>query len=74
MIPIFSAAPRATPTLTEQPDGLTDIDAVVIREGKNLKGRVVAAFLGTVGKHSLAKAFAGSVQAIEARAGRGAVR
>lgn len=71
---LFGGASGHTYTLTEQPDGLTDIDAVVNREGKNLKGRVVAAFLGTVGKYSLAKAFAGSVQAIEARAGRGAVR
>lgn len=71
---LFGGASGHTYTLTERPDGLTDIDAVVIREGKNLKGRMVAAFLGSVGKHSLAKAFAGSVQAIQARAERDVVR
>ena len=31
-----------TYTLTRQPDGTTDVDVVVVREGKNLKGRVIA--------------------------------
>jgi hypothetical protein len=53
--------------LTPQADGTTAIDVVLVREGKNLKGLVVAGVLGTVGKRSLAKAFAGSVRAIEAR-------
>src|SRR5690242_17894925 len=30
-----------TYTLTQRPDGGTDVDAVVIREGKNLKGRLL---------------------------------
>lgn len=71
---LFGGASGHTYTLTPRPDGLTDIDAVVIREGKNVKGRVVAAFLGSVGKRSLAKAFAESVKAIETRVGHGAVR
>jgi hypothetical protein len=33
-----------TYTLTYRPDGATDIDAVVVREGKNLKGRLVGIF------------------------------
>jgi hypothetical protein len=64
---LFGGASGHTYTLTPQPDGTTDIDAVLVREGKNVKGRVVAAVLGTIGKRSLAKAFAGSVRAIEAR-------
>jgi hypothetical protein len=56
-----------TYTLTQTPDGTTDIDAVVIREGKNAKGRVLGFVLGTVGKGRLEKAFANSVKAIEAR-------
>jgi hypothetical protein len=28
-----------TYTLVRRPDGTTDVDAVVVREGKNLKGR-----------------------------------
>jgi hypothetical protein len=38
-----------------------------IREGKHAKGRVLGFVLGTVGKGGLEKAFAKSVQAIEAR-------
>jgi hypothetical protein len=50
-----------------RPDGLTDIDAVVVREGKTLKGRLLGIVLGTVGKGVLEKAFVNSVKAIEAR-------
>jgi hypothetical protein len=64
---LFGGASGHTYTLTPRPDGTTDIDAVLVREGKNLKGRMVAGFLGTVGRHSLAKAFAASVKAIETR-------
>jgi len=64
---LFGGASGHTYTLTPQPDGTTQVDVVLVREGKNLKGRVVAGVLGTIGKRSLAKAFAGSVKAIEAR-------
>ncbi len=60
-----------TYTFTRQPNGTTDIDYVVVREGKNLKGRIVGLVLGTVGKGVLEKAFEGSVEAIEARNGAG---
>ena len=60
-----------TYTVRRKPDGTTDIDAVVIREGKNAKGRVLGFVLGTVGKGRLEKAFANSVKAIEARNGGG---
>ena len=56
-----------TYTLTPRPDGTTDVDAVIVREGKNLKGRVLAVLLSTGGKRVLAKALANSVTAIEAR-------
>ena len=56
-----------TYTLTRKPDGTTDIDAVVVREGKNLKGRVLGALLGTFGKRVLGSTFAKTVKAIEAR-------
>ena len=39
----------------------------MIREGKNLKGRLLALVLGSVGKGKLAKAFGNTVKAIEAR-------
>jgi hypothetical protein len=54
-------------TLTPQSDGTTVVDAVVIREGKNLKGRLLGIVLGSIGKGKLAKAFANTVKAIETR-------
>jgi hypothetical protein len=56
-----------TYTFTRNPDATTDVDAVVVREGKNLKGRLLGAFIGTVGKGTLAKQFGKTVRAIEAR-------
>ena len=56
-----------TYTFTRKPDGTTDIDYVVVREGKNLKGRFLELVLRTVGKGRLETAFANSVKAIEAR-------
>jgi hypothetical protein len=56
-----------TYTLVPQPDGTTAVDVVVVREGKNLKGRVLAAMLGIVGKRFLGKAFGNTLKAIEAR-------
>ena len=54
-------------TFTRRPDGTTDVDAVVVREGKNLKGRALGLVLGTVGKGVLRKAFENTIKAIEAR-------
>jgi len=56
-----------TYTLTTQRGGTTAVDAVVVREGKNLKGRALALLLRSGGKRVLAKAFASTVKAIEAR-------
>ena len=56
-----------TYTFTRRPDGRTDLDAVVIREGKNLKGRALGLVLGTIGKRVLTRAFEHTVKAIEAR-------
>jgi hypothetical protein len=56
-----------TYTLTPRPDGTTEVNAVIVREGKNLKGRLLAVLLSTGGKRVLAKALATSVKAIEAR-------
>lgn len=52
---------------TRNADGTTDIDYVVVREGKNFKGKALGVVLGSVGKGVLKKAFAGSVRAVEAR-------
>jgi hypothetical protein len=56
-------------TYTRRPDGKTDIDVVVVRDGKSLKGHFLALVLKTVGRGVLAKAFENSVQAVEARNG-----
>lgn len=55
--------------LTRQPNDTTDIDVVIVREGKNLKGRVLGFVLRTIGRSVLEKAFRNSVKAIEARNG-----
>ena len=57
---------RHTYTFTHQPDGKTDIDVVIVREGKNLKGRLLGFVLTTIGKGVLKTAFEKSVKAIEA--------
>ena len=56
-----------TYALAAKPDGTTDVDVVIVREGKNFKGRVLGAFLGFVGKGSLEKTFEKTLRAIEAR-------
>jgi hypothetical protein len=58
-----------TYNFSRQLDGTTDIDVVVVREGKNLKGYLLGFVLRTIGKGVLEKAFINSVKAIEARNG-----
>jgi hypothetical protein len=53
--------------LTRQANGTTDIDVVVVREGKNFKGKVIGFLVGLIGKRYLGKAFARTLKAIEAR-------
>ena len=62
-----------TYAFTPNADGTTDIDYVVVREGKNLKGRFLGLVLGSVGKGRLETAFVNSVKAVEARNGGPAV-
>ena len=45
----------------------TDVDAVVVRQGKNLKGRLLVILLSTGGKRVLGKALANTAKAVEAR-------
>jgi hypothetical protein len=69
---VWGGASGHTYTFTRQSDGTTDIDVVVIREGKNLKGRLLGLVLGTIGRSVLQKAFTESVKAIEVRNGMAA--
>lgn len=64
---VWGGASGHTYTLTPMPDGTTEVDAVVVREGKNLEGRVLGAVLGTIGKRVLSSEFGKTVKAIEAR-------
>jgi hypothetical protein len=57
-----------TYTLTRNPDGTTDVDAVVVRDGKGLRGRAVEALLGVAGARVLGKGLEQTVRAIERRA------
>ena len=67
---VWGGSSSHTYTFTPRPDGTTDIDVVVVREGKNLKGRLLGFVLGTVGKSVLEKAFVHSVKTLEARNGK----
>src|SRR3954452_6319198 len=63
----WANAASHTYTFTRNPDRTTNVDYVVVRDGKNLKGRVIGIVLGTVGKGRLESAFEKAVKAIEAR-------
>ena len=63
----WGGASGHTYTLTPQPDGTTDVDVVVVRDGKNVKGRVIGAVLAVAGKRVLGKELGKTVKAIEAR-------
>ena len=65
----WGGASGHTYNFTRRADGKTDIDVTVVRDGKNLKGRLLGLVVATVGKGVVEKAFAGSVRAIEARNG-----
>lgn len=66
---VWGGSSSHTYTFTRRPDATTDIDLVVIREGRNLKGRLLGLVLGTIGRSVLEKAFTNSIRVIEARNG-----
>jgi hypothetical protein len=66
---VWGGASSHTYTFTRHPNGTTDIDVVITREGKNLKGYLLGFVLGTIGKSVLGQAFESSIKAIEARNG-----
>ncbi|MES1174818.1 MAG: hypothetical protein ABUL62_10875 [Myxococcales bacterium] len=70
---IWADGPSHTYTFKRLPNGTTEIHYVVVREGKNLRGRLLGFVLGSIGSGVLPKAFEKTVRAIEARnAGSGA--
>jgi hypothetical protein len=64
---LWGGASGHTYTFTRRPDGTTDIDVDVVRDGKNLKGQVLGLMLRTIGKGVLEKAFLNSIKVIEAQ-------
>jgi len=56
-----------TYTFTRRPDGTTDVDYMAVREGKNLKGRMLAMVVGMVGTGAVQHGFRKTVTAMEAR-------
>ena len=64
---VWGGASGYTYTFGRSSDGATDVNVVIVRQGKNAKGRLLALVLGSVGKGVLKKSFVNSVRAIEAR-------
>jgi hypothetical protein len=50
---VWGGSSGYTYTFTRQPNATTDVDVVVVREGKNLKGRVLGFVLRTIGRRVL---------------------
>ena len=50
---VWTSASKHTYAITPQADGTTRVDVDVVREGKNLKGRVLAVVVSTIGKGSV---------------------
>jgi hypothetical protein len=71
---VWGGASGHTYTFTHRPDGTTDIDVLVIRDGKNFKGLLLGLVLGTIGRGVLESAFVNSVKAIEARSDKAGER
>jgi hypothetical protein len=63
----WAGASGYTYTFGRSRDGATEVNVVIVRQGKNAKGRVLALVLGSVGKRVLKKSFVNSVRAVEAR-------
>ena len=63
----WGGASGHTYTFTQHSHGTTDVDVVVVREGKNIKGRMLELVVRAVGKRVLANALKNTVKAIETR-------
>src|SRR5271167_3696919 len=58
----WGGASGYTYTFKRSPDGATEVNVDIVRQGKNLKGRFLALVLGSVGKGVLRKSFVNSVR------------
>jgi hypothetical protein len=50
-------------------DGGTDVEYTIVREGKNVRGKLIGALVGVGGKRLLGRTFESSVRSIESRNG-----
>jgi hypothetical protein len=66
---LWGGASSHTYTFKRQLDGTTDISVLIVRQGKNIRGRLFAGLLGIVGTRVFGKAFGTTVKAIEVRNG-----
>ena len=64
---VWGGASGHTYAFTRQPNGTTDIDLDVVRDGKNFKGWALGLVLRTIGRSVLERAFENSIRAIEDR-------
>jgi len=66
---VWGGASGHTYTFARRPGGGADVDVVVVREGKNFKGRMLGAVVALVGKRFLGQQLDKTIRAIEARNG-----
>lgn len=66
---LWGGASGHTYTLMPQANGTTNLDVVVVREGKTAKGKVLGFLVGIFGKRVLGKQLGNTIKAIEARDG-----
>lgn len=64
---LWDGASGHTYTFKRRSDGKTDIDVLVVRDGKNIGGWILGFVLRTVGRGVLSRAFENSIKAIEGR-------
>jgi hypothetical protein len=64
---VWGGSSGHTYTFMRRSDGTTDVDVVVVREGKNFKGRALGIIVGIFGKRVLGMELEKTVKAIEAR-------
>ena len=64
---LWSNGSGHTYTFTRRPDATTQLDAVVVRDGKNIRGRLLGRIVGSIGKRRFEKGLHDTVKAVEAR-------
>jgi hypothetical protein len=66
---VWAGASGYTYTFTRRPEGRTDVDVVVVREGKNVMGRALEFLVRVAGTRTLRAQLKRTIKAVEARNG-----